>query len=286
MRCPRLLASVPLMLMLVSGLALTGCTNQASTEPGDSPADAGTPSSLGNGLRIHEMNAPDSALAPANDQMNVTVTGATFLTLDDYAEVSSASATGSIYVEDFHAAGTPGIPYSGIDLYKATYEPASLVLAPGDVIDFTGEYQLYDGPASASFGTSYQPEMYEPIITFRFDYSPPAPTVIDISDLGSYAVGSKWMSMLVQVQNLEGGGGTASGGRCSVFLTTNTGQNGIAMDNELFNLPCTNATFDPKTDAGQSLPAGSVHFKSVTGIVTFFESFTISPRSLDDIVLE
>jgi len=281
-RPPRLLLTA---ILASSALAAAACTNEASTQPGDSPADAGAPSALGNGLRIAQMNAPDSAVRPVANQLNVPVTGATFLIKDEYSETGLPSAVGSIYVQDFHssevdAGGAP--PYSGILLYKTTFEPASLALAPGDVIDFIGEYQLYNGPPTFSFAGAVQPEMYEAIASFRFDYSPPAPTVIQASDLQSYATGYKWMSMLVTVENVTGGGQLGDGtGRCGVFLTQETGQSAVKIDNELYNFneQCTNP-------ASIYAKYGAVHFKSVTGIVTYFSSFTLSPRSDADIVLD
>jgi hypothetical protein len=263
--------------LLLSALAV-GCTNEAETEPGDKPADAGPPNALGHGLRIAEMNDPDSSVRPANNQMNVYVTGATFLILDTFNETGTASGVGAVYVQDFSppdAGGTP--PYSGIQLYKPAFNPASLVLAAGDVIDLTGEYQEYFGPDTPPlFGSDYQPEMYEPTVTFRFDYSPPSPTVVPITDLESYATGYPWMSMLVTVfHGVSGGFVPGSGGiACEVTLDGTTNEGALAMDNELFDLDCTS----PMYKAGTKL--------TVTGIVTYFESFTISPRSAADIVVE
>jgi hypothetical protein len=258
------------------------CTNEASTEPGDPPADAGMPSPLGPGLRIAQMNNPDSAVQPANDQLNVYATGASYITTDTFAETGTASSVGNVYMQDFFSpvdgGGAP--PYSGMLLYKNTYVPSNLVLAPGDVVDFTGEYQHYDGPSSASFGANYQPEMYESVVTFRFDYAPLPPTVIPFSDLNSWKTGLKWMSMLVTVnstdeQPLVSGGPNPTGeGRGGVFLTPDSSMDAVFMDNELFDL-----------DFQNMYPAGT-KFKSVTGIVTYFLSFTISPRGPSDIVTE
>jgi hypothetical protein len=266
-------------------LTLAACTNQASTEPGDPPADAGTPSALGHGLHIVDMNTPEAGFAPgdgaaAMTQMNVGVTGAVFLVQDEYAETGKASSVGAVYAEDFHPPDAAGAPYSGIELYKSVFEPASLTLGAGDVIDFTGEYQRY---FCSSEGTCYyEPQMYEPVVTFRFDYSPPAPTLVPISDFASGAaasLGNQWMFMLVVVENLEGGSWLPGSdpGECMVFLTTDTSMGAPAMDNELFDLPCGSSTYNPD--------AGYVHFKSVTGIVSNDGNWRISPRSPADIVI-
>jgi hypothetical protein len=262
--------------ILASG-ALAACSNVAHDLPGDPPADAGAPTALGDGLRIRQINGPDSAVV--NNQPNVFVTGAQYIIKDEYSETGLPSAVGDTYVQDFSAGGDGGgaPPYSGMLLYKPTLVPASLQLAPGDVIDFTGTYQQY---ASSSFPSGqFQPEIDEPIVTFRLDYSPPTPTVIPISDLASYVTGFQWMSMLVTVHDTVGGGGSEDGeGRNTIFLTSDTGQDGVTMDNELFALPWNLPQFNPD--------AGTVHFRSVTGVVTYFVSFHISPRSWADIEIE
>lgn len=274
--------------MALSAAGVVGCTNVASTEPGDPPSDAGTPTALGNGVRIAAMNVPDSGYV--NNQMNVAVTGATYIVTDTYAETGLSSSVGSVYVQDFHsnapdAGGAP--PYSGTLLYKSTFEPASLSLAPGDVIDFTGTYQKYVSPSFPA--GQFQPEIFEPVVTFRFDYTPPTPTEINLDDLKSYATGYKWMSMLVTVKNAVGGCGATTGSmRGVVFLTGDTGQSAPTMDNELFALDYTGplyGKYSPPPENG-CLSAGQVKFKSVTGIVTYFVSFHISPRSQADIVLD
>jgi hypothetical protein len=172
-------------------------------------------------------------------------------------------------------------------LYKSTYVPASLALAPGDVIDYAGEYDPYDGPSDYSFAGNILPEMNDPIVTFRFDYGPPNPQVIPVSDLQKYSTGLQWTSMLVTIQDTWGGNyNQMQSGLCGVYLTPNIGQGeaSVAIDNQLFPLPCSSSIFTPVPN--EPLQAGTVHFKSVTGIVQYFGSFTISPRSMDDIVIE
>jgi hypothetical protein len=284
-RSLRVASTLTLLSLTAYGLLGAACSNVAHDEPGDQPEAIGTPSALGNGLRIAQLNDPSSIIHGTNNELNVSVTGATFLYKDEYSETGKASAVGAIFVQDFHsnapdAGGTP--PFSGIQLFEPTFEPASAVFALGDVLDFVGEYQQYDGPVPApgapddTFMGMFQPEMKEPIVTFRFDYSPPTPTIIPVSDLATYATGYKWMSMLCTVENVVVGGTTGSSGRTAIYLTSDTSDDAPTMDNEFYPLP----SGDPKY--------GTVgtKIKSVTGIVTYFYSFHISPRSNDDIVLE
>jgi hypothetical protein len=210
----------------------------------------------------------------------VTVSGATYLTTDTYSETGSSADVGAVYVQDFYSGDAGAPPYSGIELYKPILVPSSMQLAPGDVIDLTGTYDLYR--YSGWSAGEYQPEVNSPDVTFRFDYRAPAPTVIPVSDLENYSTGFKWMSMLVTVVDTVGGKLTEDGqGRCGVYLTGDVGQTAVTMANELYALNC----YDPKYGGTKSTAQSSVHFKSVTGIVTFFFNFSIAPRSDADIVL-
>jgi len=130
--------------------------------------------------------------------------------------------------------------------------------------------------------------MYEPIVQFRFDYGPPPATPILMKDLTAYSTGLQWMSMLVIVNGFNSPGDLVVGGinlgednRCGIFISADTSQGQPYIDNELFALPC-----QSQTDGGVSVSTVGTPIKSVTGIVTYFGSFTLSPRSLADIVLQ
>jgi hypothetical protein len=64
----------------------------------------------------------------------------------------------------------------------------------------------------------------------------------------------------------------SSGFRVSGTITSDTGQNGLTITNELFDMK--------KSDyqVGQK-------FASITGVVTYFFNFHIAPRSRDDLVM-
>jgi hypothetical protein len=81
--------------------------------------------------------------------------------------------------------------------------------------------------------------------------------------------------MLVQVQNvtLQSPGLTPDGkGRVTGNLTTDD-NNGCQIDNELYDLQATD------------FPPGTV-FASITGVVTYFYNYHISPRSPADFVVQ
>jgi hypothetical protein len=276
-------------------LALVACKfggAEAHDSPGDPPADAGPPDPLGSGSRIAQVvqhyAQPDSGVPPSSAStagINVDITGAALVTIDDYDETHDGKSIGSVYVQDVNNGPSP--PYSGIQLYKPTYSPANLLVAPGDVIDMTGLYQNY---AYSSFGKNeFYPELSEPIVSFRFVYQAPPPTVIDPNDISAvvatstdaktFAKGVQWSSMLVEVDDVTIiGNYTDSAGRLQLYFKTptfanGTGENDTSFANQLFDL-------DPTASA---YATGQTYSK-VYGICNYFFSFTISPRSPADFV--
>jgi hypothetical protein len=269
-----LLGLLPLGATLFVLLGMPACySNVADDSPGDPPVPVEA-SVLGNGARIYDIAPPNSH---QEDGGNVYITGVSLITVDNYCETSNGKSTGSVYVQDFQSHR----PYSGITLYKPTYTPANLILAPGDVIDITGVFQDY--AYDVGQGGGFEPyqttaEAYEPVVTFRLEFTPPTPTVIQASDLmavtpqASYELGQRWLSMLVEVDDVTlTSGGISDEGRVSYYFTSNTTTNGPVIANQLYNLSAS------EFEMGQ-------HFSKVIGVVNFFYNFSISPRSPADLV--
>ena len=107
-------------------LAAMGCHPSSEN---DMPADAGLPDPLGTGYRIKEIADPTqpnhASFVNAND---LTVTGATFLWVDTFDETADGKSKGDVYFQDVGS----NAPYSGINAYEETYEPADLKPQPGD----------------------------------------------------------------------------------------------------------------------------------------------------------
>ena len=269
----------PLLCLIVLALAPFACS---AREP-DQPSDGGTPSALGTGSRIRDLTRPllgdptdNIAPNPGHPTQNssVYVTGASFLVKDVFDETMDGKSLGAIYVQDTGSQA----PFSGIQLYETTYEPANIQFATGDVIDLTGAYQDY---AYSGFpaGQSY-PELDKPIATFRFEYTAPAPVKIDINDLqvntqAQFDKGYQWLGMLVEVDNVSLVAALADDGkgRVSGPLITAGGSNAPTIANQLYDLQTT------------AYPVGQ-KFTKIIGIVTYFFNFQISPRSPADIVTE
>jgi hypothetical protein len=287
-RTPLLLASFALAMPMLLGMGCKLGGNSADDSLGDPPGDAGTPNPLGPGSRIRNLipkltKSPDAGgLAgtsnPDNGE-NEYITGASLITIDTYDETHNGKSIGAVYVQDVGSTA----PYSGIELYKPTYSPANLLVTPGDVLDMTGLYQNYQ---YTSFSPDeVVPELSEPVVTLRFQWTVPPSAVIDPTDISGtvatspdasvYAQGLRWESMLVEVDDVTiTGNYTDPAGRVQIYFTSDT-TNGPSIANQLMPLDPTDAAFKTGTQ-----------YAKIIGVCGFFFTFTISPRSMADLVLK
>jgi hypothetical protein len=257
------LAFASVCLLSIELLSLTAC----SSSHGDPPAPGGS-TPLGQGLRIRDIGNPASPTHP-RDGAQVNVTGAALLWIDAFDETQDGKSRGTVFVQDVGSQA----PYSGISIFAPAYIPADLRVAPGDVLDFAGQYKEMSSIGSAKFpANQFLIQLSKPVSTFRFEYRAPDPTVVPLTDLDDFDKGRQWSSMLVTVNDVAIVAAALDSSGKRVTYTLDTAANGVAISNELFDL---------KLDA---FPVGT-HFKSVTGVVTWFFSYHIAPRSKDDLVV-
>jgi len=199
-------------------------------------------------------------------QYNVITTGVTVTAVDRFDETNDG-AIGSVYVQDT----VPNPPvYSGMSLFEPGYSPPDLRVFPGNVLDVTGPYEEYQGPSSGSFAECQTLPQLGGSASFRFDGTVPEPVVIKPDDLNSYDSARQYLGMLVKVVGVSiSGSPSSSSGRYSAPVFVDSG-NAWAISNELFDVSC-----------HANLAQGE-QFASVTGIVTYFYSFQLAPRSLAD----
>ena len=148
----------------------------------------------------------------------------------------------------------------------------------------SGEYQESNTlGATVTFpkGTSLI-QMYEPAVTFRFESQVPAPVVIENpDDLNDYAKASKWIGMLVQVNNVTTAAATydASSGRSSVDMSSSSSTTCSSDFPKAWQIVNDLADIDPlNIQSGQTI-------KSVVGVLVFFCNVQLAPRSLADVTL-
>jgi hypothetical protein len=260
---------------------LAACSSLKEDPP--APYDANP---LGTGLRIAQVQDPTSsyeiqALAAAqasttnggvNNGVEVVVSSVVVSWIDTFDETKDGKSVGTVYVQDVGSQA----PYAGSNLYEPSYVPASIRLLPGVVLDLAGPYEEQANIGSASFtAPDTLPSFSKPVGTYRYDFTTPDPVVIKLSDIdqNNYATGRQWEGMLVTLEDIVVGPGVNDNNRVSYIMgqgDASIDTNAAAISNELYDLGATD------------YPTGT-HFSSVTGIVTWFYSYQVAPRSAADL---
>jgi hypothetical protein len=269
---------------MLAALFLTACGGAAGDQPtasdGDPLGSCGRLSTtIGDATWLDPVKEPTACTARPADR-TVCLSGLTVLALDTFDEVGDGSARGNYYLED---TSEDPAPYSGVTIYRPSFSPPDLRLIQGDVVDFFGSLQEFIGPTSTSeTGFNYCRTLPElgGALTLRFDSRDAVPPkVIPLDALKSYVTARPYVGMLVKVLNPQLGpeGAKTSNGRYSAAFD-------VGALPDVADLPyVTNELFDMAAE-GPPMPGGT-KFKSITGIVTYFYSFHIAPRSAADIEL-
>jgi hypothetical protein len=258
--------------------ALTLALLAACSSPsGDPPAQVMN-TTLGMGLRISQVEDPTlpnhASMYGTAAGANVDITGTVVSWYDDFDETMDGKSLGTLYVQDLRSQ-TPPVPYSGIGVFAPAYIPADLRAVAGDVLDFDGLYQEQTSIGTAIFDVpDVLPQLSKPGAAFQYEYVPPDPAVLaNPSDLNAYDTGRQWLGMLVTINNVSiPDGGQVDTSNRVTYSPQPTVADSYAISNELYDL---------KVD---DYPEGTI-FSSVTGIVTWFYSYHLAPRSCADLVV-
>ncbi len=257
-------------------LALLPLSLVACTLTGDQPTQP-VSNPLGNGLRVAQVQDPKSPDYKVNASASITSAVCTWL--DTFDETHDGKSIGTLYIQDVGSTA----PYAGVGVYEPNYIPASLTVLPGDVLDVVGPYQESPSVGKATFDPgTFLPQLYKPVGTFRYEFVPPPPAVITAADLlgtdANFPNGRKWLGMLVTINDVVIAAGTTSGGRVTYLMGDADSDAGISSS----NVAISNENYDLlSTD----FRVGT-HFKSVTGIVTWFFTFHVAPRTAADLVVQ
>lgn len=263
-------------------LLTTGC----SADPGDG-GGTGDPPSIppadvcGAGLRMSDIVGPAPWVKPTDLMSNtctypiargVGLSGLRLVAIDHFDETGDGS-TGNYYAQDACATVAP---YQGMTIYAPSFSPPDLRLFSGDVVDLLGNLTEFPGPTSSPFPYCRTLPEIGGTLTFRFELGPDlTPHTIPLTDLKSYDTARQWLGMLVKVENISiAGKPYDSKGRYCGAINVGGGipQSDVPqVCNELFDIK----NLGPPIVDGTS-------FKSVTGVVTYFYGFKVSPRSADD----
>jgi hypothetical protein len=196
---------------------------------------------------------------------DVFVTGATVTAVDTHDETADG-AVGTVYVQDT----VNNVPlFAATSLFSPSFSPPDLRLAPGDVVDVAGSYEEFSGPSTGRFPGCVTLPQIAGTVSFRFDGAEPTPREITVADLGTYDSARQYLGMLVKVKDLTiADDGVAKSGRYNANFTA--GSSTAAISDELWDV------------GGEHPLHANDHFTSVTGIITYFYSFHLAPRSAAD----
>lgn len=266
--------------LFVSLLACSAGLVSCGSESGDPHSANGVPPVGGKDKRIRDVADPTKEGHSELVATTQAVSGAIVVAVDAFDETQNGRSAGTIYVQDLGSSE----PYSGISLFAATFNPGNLAVSPGDVVDLRGQYteSATIGPTVTFPPGSVLPQISQPIATFRYETVVPQPRDIDAKDLTDFALGRRWIGMLVRIKNvvLEEDASTDSSGRVAADLSAPLPGAANAcvapfpkpasLTNDLFDLGAMNLKKGTK-------------ITSITGVVGFFCNLKLAPRSAADI---
>lgn len=259
------------LLVCLLGQATSGCSSGGHGELDSAPVVKG--SVLGPSPKLAQYTDLKNERPNTNDILQFT--GLRVSVVDTFDETGTGASSGAIYLQEF--SDTPG-PYQAIQAFKPTFSPPTFRASVGDVVDAVGQYEDFAPAVVPPFPVGQTIPELSAKLTLRFDapYIPIKPVEIPLSDLTAYNTGRQWISMLVTVKNVV----------VHTAISTNKGRSAIALEvdgAQTASLPAiSNELFDL---AAEQLPLAPGSVVTVTGIVTWFGSFKIAPRSKDDIVI-
>ena len=268
-------------------VGLVSCSSGSDGGGGDPHSNNGVPPASGRQKRIRDLGDP--AIAGHAELVGTLqpVSGAIVTAVDNFDETKNGKGTGTIYVQDIDA--TKDTPYAGVSLFGPTFNPGNLAVSVGDVLDLRGDYtenkQIPSKPPVVFAPGAILPQISQPIGSFRYETTPAKPIDIDINDLTDFAKGRRWMGMLVRVQNVTAGRDyflDKNGFRASVDLTPLPGNDQGCTSP--FPKVATVVNDLTPLDALAGVKKGQV-IKQIVGVVSFFCSLKIAPRSAADIQL-
>lgn len=277
--------------LLMGGLVATATSGCDPGVVGDPRAEPRS-DKYGTGSRIAELMAPradlpwlepgdpDSADCPGVPRdVDVDVTGIA-ITAEDLFDETGGGAVGNLWGQDSTSGAAP-LPHSGMTFFAPGFSPPDLRVVPGDVLDLFGVLLEFEGPASSKFGFCRTlPEMTG-AMSFRFEGGEVAPARPALADLATYEGMRPWLGMLVTFENVvvTGPPFLAGSGRYAIPILAEDavpeGEDGPTITNELMDL---------ESVLGVDTPVGTV-IAELTGVLTYFYSPHVAPRSAADVVV-
>lgn len=204
---------------------------------------------------------------PSLAMRGVVVTG-----IDRYDETGDGKSIGNIYVQD-PVQGDHGTPYSGLTLFSTQLVPSDLPLQPGDGVDIAGAYDPFPGPSATAIFPVPLPELNKGSLSLSYEGHDPTPVDVTLADFKDPKAGVAFVGRLVRMKNVSISGdfalprheapidGTAAAASATVVMA---------------------AQFFPLDDATGFGAAKGKTYSSVVGVLNYFFSFKLCPRTTED----
>lgn len=243
---------------LLALVALAGCS---SRDRGDLDDLVPTPKQLG--TPIADQNDPAHRIPSGS---KIVAKGVVVVAVDTYDETSDGKSIGNVYVQD----PVQPTPWSGMTLYRVALSPPDLALNPGQGVDLAGPYEPFAGPATSPFSNGLMlPEVVQGTIALSYESSSPAPVPVTLAELNDPVGAMKYVGMLVKLTDVTVG-------------TYATGKRQQAPINGSKNLNLAGQLMPIQPGSGGTVAEGD-KLKSVTGLLNFFYSYSLCPRTSADI---
>jgi len=215
-------------------LAGTACDPPSPMRPGG--VDDGE-------LSINVLQNPSSDPDPPDENSRVLLRDVVVTAVDDYDE-DGEGRIGNVWVAE-----PAGGAWSGIQLFDPVVIPSRARLVPGDIVEVTGTFDEY---AYLVDDTDALTELSAASVQKTGETLPPTATVIPESDLTDRGRAEPWEGCLVRIENVDLTGPYDEYGETSTA-------GGVIIAGDLFEIPGA---------------AAGMHFRSLTGIVTYFRPAT------------
>ncbi len=205
---------------------------------------------------------------------NVRVKDLVVTAVDRFDEDGSGK-TGTVFVQEIG-----GGPYSGIQMYRPTIQPASEYLLPGDVVEVAGEYVEFEygqiNPSGADPKGRTISQIQNGIVRKTGEWISPEPTVLEhANDAQVDPAAESWEGVLVELRDVEAV--SNPDGRGAFFVqgdedcvTTRDAETCAQIDDDNYAIPGA---------------ATGMRLSRVAGVVTYFYTYKLLPRSSLDVTV-
>jgi len=245
------------MLLVALATAIASCSSG-----GGGDLDKIQPKPIELGTPIAKANNPASPLKYGS---TLEARGVVVVAVDDFDETKDGKSIGNIYVQD------PVQPtdWSGLTLFNSTKNPPDLILTPGAGVDVVGAYQPFAGPASFPFdGGIVLPEVVKGAVTLVYEGHLPDPVEITLDAFKNPKDAMKYVGRLVRMKNVTLVGDWELKRHTAPLIADKT----LALASQFF------AVDDPVRNI-----KNGTKLASVTGVLNYFYTFSLCPRTPEDI---